>query len=277
MQSRLQYRHVLLALLAACGDSGPRRSAADNAPAARAAMVAERARTTETQIASVASFTAAQKLIRSAEMRIQVKDVRAAVQLADSIARTHGGMLADNQLSQDAQDRHESQLVLRVPSDRFAETVAALGQLGEVKTEAVKTQDITREYADLATRLAVKEQTVARLRTLLDTRTAKLADVLEVERELARSVTELEQQKGEQRFWDRQVAMSSIAVTFEERAAPRGLQISGPVASAFRSSLQVLGNSLAGAIYVVTFLLPWGMLAVATWWIVTQVRKRLRS
>ena len=41
---------------------------------------------------------------------------------------------------------------------------------------------------------------VTRLRSLLTTRAAKLSDLVEVERELGRAITELEQMEGERRF-----------------------------------------------------------------------------
>lgn len=272
-----------LAFVSACGNkvtqadktSMPQFEAMARA-ASPALVAAERAQSASGQGPAIASAFAAQKLIRSGELQIQVKDVRKAVSLADSLARIQGGLLADSRQSEDAQGRSEAHLVVRVPSDRFAAAVAALRQLGDVKGEAVNTQDITKEYADLTTRLAVKEQTVARLRSLLDNRTAKLSDVLEVERELARNVTELEQFKGEQRFYDHQVAISSIAVTVFDRVASRGSQLTGPIASAFASSLEVLGTSIGSAIYVIVFLLPWAVVAAICWWGLLRVRDRAR-
>jgi hypothetical protein len=271
-----------LALLLACGDRGglasgdsrERAYATDKAAAPALAPEVARAPAAPAQGASIASFWAAQKLIRSAQLRIEVKDVQQAVRSADSLVRQRGALVADSRLSQDAQDRRQAQLVIRVPSDRFAETIVALRQLGDVREEVLNTQDVTKDYADLETRLAVKEQTVARLRSLLDNRTAKLSDVLEVERELSRAVTELEQMKGEQRFYDQQIALSSLTLTLVDRAASRAVQFTGPIAAAFHRSLEVLGNSLAGLIYLITFLLPWVVLAIVLWWIVMRWRAR---
>src|SRR6185503_4110817 len=130
------------------------------------------------------------------ELQIQVRDVPKAVSSPDSISRTQNALLADSRVTQDGQGARTAQLLFRIPSDRFQPTLAARKTLGEVKRELVNTQDVTKEYADLETRLAVKEQTVTRLRALLDVRAGKLSDVLEVERELTRAVTELEQLKG---------------------------------------------------------------------------------
>ena len=260
-------------LLVACGDK------VSLAPRERATLVSSAVRvpSANTDGAPVETFFAVQKLIRSAELRIEVKDVPTAVRTADSVAKQNAAFVADSRITRDARDGQQARLVVRVLSDRLAATMAALRRLGDVREEAVNTQDITKEYADLDTRLAVKEQTVARLRLLIDNRTAKLSDVLEVERELARAVTELEQMKGERRYYDQQVALSTIIVSLFDQPASRSVQLTGPVAGAFRGSLDVLGTSLSGMIYLITFLIPWIAIAIPIWWLVTRLRGRARS
>jgi hypothetical protein len=136
---------------------------------------------------------------------------------------------------------------------------------------------VTKEYADLDTRLAVKEQTVTRLRSLIENRTAKLADVLEVERELARAVTELEEMKGARRYYDQQIALSTIKLSLVDHNAPRSAQLTGPVGAAFHNSLDVLGTSLSGVIYLITFLLPWLALIVPVWWLAYRWRTHAKQ
>jgi hypothetical protein len=226
--------------------------------------------------ASVASAFAGQKLIRNGDLRIQVSSVRRAMQAADSIGKARGAYLADSRASQDVVGRQEAYLLFRVPADKFSEMVTALKTLGDVKNESVNAQDITREYADLEIRLAVKQEMVTRLRTLLANRTAKLSDVLEVERELARAVAELEQLKGEKRYWDQQVALSSLTLTLFEEAAPNSVQFVEPVAAALRGSLELLGRSIAGVVSFVAFALPWTALALFAWWVFKRSGNRWR-
>src|SRR5258708_12067746 len=96
-----------------------------------------------------------QKLIRSGEIRIQLNDVDAGVRSADSISRAHGGQLADTRVNQTDRGIKDAQLVLRVPADRFDAAMAALRHPGQVRTEAISTQDIPRPYTDLQVRLAI--------------------------------------------------------------------------------------------------------------------------
>jgi hypothetical protein len=220
---------------------------------------------------------AEQKLIRSAELRMQVDRVPAAIQAADSIAKQRDALLADVRVNQDEQGRRSAQLVIRVPASRFAETLEALKRLGQVKTEAVTTEDVTKAYTDLETRLSVKQETASRLRALLASRTGKLSDVLDVERELSRVITEIEQMKGERRYYDQRIAVSSISVTLFEAGALLRPVIGSPIARAFRSSLEVLATSVAWLIYLVTFLVPWLLLATLLWWVAKQIKARRRT
>jgi hypothetical protein len=221
-----------------------------------------------------APATSGQKLIRTGELRIRVADVGPATRIADSIGRTFGAFMADTRISSDAGEGREARLVFRVPSERFMETVVAVRTLGEVQSETTTTEDITKAYADLATRLAVGEQTVARLRALLDSRTAKLADVLAVEKELARAVTELEAMKGERRFYDQQVAVSTLTLVLVERSHARLIQLTAPVSRAWESALDVLGTSLSALLYVVVFALPWLLLGLAVRWLIQRAGVR---
>jgi hypothetical protein len=221
------------------------------------------------------TYWASQKLIRSGDLRILVKDVRRAIDLADSIGARHGALLSGSRATGDAQASHDAELQFRVPADRFMETVAALRAIGDVRGESMSTQDVTREYADLETRLAVKTETVTRLRNLLATHTAKLGEVLQVEEELARAVTELEQLKGERRFYDQQIALSSLSVTlFEQVVVPPRARFTDPLVAACRHALEVLGTSLAAVVYGLVFILPWALLAMVFWWLYNLLRPR---
>jgi hypothetical protein len=226
------------------------------------------------QEATAATYWAAQKLIRTADMQIQVGDVTAALKATDSIARTNESLVADSRTTQDADGKKTANVVIRVPTTRFAGVLQALRGVGAVKQEGVATQDVTKEYADLETRLAVKEQTVGRLRGLLDSRSAKLSDVLDVERELSRAITELEQMKGERRYYDQQIELSTVKLVLFERTPSRVTQIAGPISGAFHNSLDILGNSVGVMIYLVVAIAPWILIAVGTVWGVTRLRRR---
>lgn len=227
----------------------------------------------QTAFAPPQSMWDGQKLIRTAELVIEVAHVDSALRTADSIAKQLDAFVADVRVSQAENRRGTAQLVVRVAASNFASVMAALRELGTVKHEGVSTQDITKEYADLAVRVAVKQDAVTRLRSILNSRPGKLSDVLDVERELSRAVTEFEQLKGEQRYYDERVAVSTVSVNLTEPGTLARPGIMSTITEALRRSTEVLTTSVAMLIYVVTFLIPWIPVAL----LVYALRHRLRG
>ena len=121
----------------------------------------------------------------------------------------------------------------------------------------------------------MKQQTVTRLRGLMENRTAKLSEVLEVERELGREVEELEQMKGEQRFYDQQIALSTVSLTLFERAPSQIAQAAKPIADALHDSLEILGRSIGTVVYLTVALVPWVLVVSAVSWLVVVLRRRV--
>ena len=213
------------------------------------------------------------KLIRTGELQVRVKDVGEAAERTDSIVHANGGLTTNTRISQQDNTRRRADITLRVPVNMLGKTVSALKALGETTDEASTQQDITKDYVDLETRLAVREQELARLRELLANRTGKLSDVLEVEREITRVVTDIEQMKGARRYYDNQVEMATIALTLFEAGALQpapGMSIG----IALRQSLQALNTSAGLLIYVLTLLLPWIILGLVVRWLVGFWRRR---
>lgn len=86
-----------------------------------------------------------EKLIRSAELRIQVRDVAAAARGADDVAHARAGLLADSHISLSERAPAEARLVLRVPADDFDAALDGVRRLGTVRSENESAGDVTRE------------------------------------------------------------------------------------------------------------------------------------
>ncbi len=291
----MKTRLAVLALCLGCGrQSGSRADLVDHAPAVAAQLRLADAMTTATAAQSVAMASPppspaaksdddapldvnavdSRKLIRNATMRLQVDSVARAIARVDSAAKTHEGAITDTHESRDPNGRGDGHIVLRVPIARFDALLADLRRIGKVQDEETSTDDITKQYTDLETRIAVKEETVGRLRVLLATRTGKLSDVVDLERELSRTVTELEQLKGERRYYDQQVAMSTVTLDLVEPNVIVASGVSTSASDALRHSLELLHASALAVIYTLTFLAPWLPLLVGAWWLQGKLRSR---
>jgi hypothetical protein len=217
------------------------------------------------------------KLIRTGGITVEVQDFHAASEKAASIALRFGGYVAGSRASRDEAGKYSGDLVFRIPAERFDAAFRELASLGHLEAESLNTEDVTKAYFDLEGRLRVARDAEARIREILRTRAARLADVLEAERELSRIVGEIEQMEGEHRFYDRQTALSTINATFHEPqslARPGSL---GPLRQAVHDSAGALATSVAALIYLVMYGLPWALLAALLWILIRRARRARRQ
>ncbi len=212
------------------------------------------------------------RLIYTASVSLEVADYRAAAERIAAMASRCGGYLAETESSLGRPGTRRGTLTVRVPASRFDGALAELRAIGEVRSESSQTQDITKEYADLETRLRVKRDVEARLRQLVRVRAAKVSELVDVERELGRVVEEIERMEGERRYFDQRVALSTIRVTaFEPRAIVDAGSF-GSLREALHRSFEVLVTSTAWLVYLVLFLTPWLGLATLGWFAVRLFR-----
>lgn len=281
---------VVSAVIAAGCLSERARPARDEAPAAAPASVAgagEQARAPGGSDASrsvdapsagatagLEAMAAARKLVRNGQVTVEVKSCAAATQALARLAATLGGYVSESRSQRDAQERERAWITLRVPAERFDELVSGTSGLGTLRSKSLNAQDVTKAYTDLETRLRVKRETAERLRDILRTRTAGLADVLAAERELARVTEEIEQAEGERRFYDQQVALSTLAVELLEPGSLARSSALDPLREALGDAARVLSASLAAMVYAVAFLAPWLFVLWVLWRLVRAWRAR---
>lgn len=220
---------------------------------------------------------AQQKLIRDGRIEIEVESVEAAIERIGAAAAARRALVAGSEVRRHADGRRSGTVTVKVPAVAFDDAVADLRELGEVRSETSSTQDVTKEYADLETRLAVKRRTRERLEALLARQSGSLADLLSVERELERVVTEIERMEGEKRYYDQRVAISTIVVVLFEPGAVLRPSAFDPLREALGEALEVLARSLAALVYVVTSAIPWVLLLWALWALVRRYRRRRRA
>lgn len=72
---------------------------------------------------------ASRKLIRTGQLTLEVADYGEAADKVAAVARARGGYLAESQSARGEHDRRQGTLTVRVPAERFEETVAALKQV----------------------------------------------------------------------------------------------------------------------------------------------------
>jgi hypothetical protein len=276
---------IQAALLVACQGServSEERGAVDQVAANKASSVVpmgarDRASPEETAAGTGSSdwFTPAavdpgsRLIIRTGQASIEVDSLRASMAQLRRIVQRVGGFVADASIQSGQNQVPSATLQVKVPSARFDELTEGLEPLGRLQFVNVGAQDVSEEYVDLAARVDNARRLEDRLVELLRTRTGKLQDVLQVERELARIREEIERMEGRLRFLKASAQLSTLSIHLFQ---PPPLVASHPgysvIAEAFKTAWRNFVGLLAGAIASLGFVTPilvlgWGAVVVA--------------
>lgn len=207
-----------------------------------------------------------QKIIRSANIRIQVNNATKAAEKARTIVEDMGGLVTNSSSYEDDAGNTSVSITLKVPSGKLDEAMAKLTTLGDVRQEDISARDVTEQYVDLEARLGNAKRVEKRLLDLLDNKTAKLEDMIKVEKELGRVRENIESMVARKRYFDSRVSLSTIeAVFFEPRGFGRG--IFEPISGLLQRSLSAFTASIALLIVFLSAAVPWFILMIALGWL----------
>jgi hypothetical protein len=160
------------------------------------------------------------KLIRNAELNLEVSNPAESQRRIASIAETRGGFVVTTDASQ-RQDNDKSRpettvrIVVRVPAAQFDAAVNEIrGAASRVMQDKTTGQDVTEEYIDLEARIRTKQALEAQFLEIMK-QAKSVTDALEVQRQLAEVRTEIEQLEGRRRYLENQSSLSTITITLQ--------------------------------------------------------------
>lgn len=145
---------------------------------------------------------------------------------------------------------------------------------GRITQQTVSTEDLTRAIVDTEARLRAQTALRDRLQQLLRNRPGRLADLLEVERELARVQGEIDAVQSNLAVMRTRVAMSELTITY--RSAPRSVASDTflPLRDAFANFLGIVVGGFAVIITLIAGLIPIAAVVVPIVWFMLRWRKR---
>ncbi len=167
-----------------------------------------KAKTTDPASAS-SKVGIAQMLIFVAQLHLQVDSKRFAVSIdaVVDIAVAMGGYISK-------QDNRS--VTVRVPSARFRDAMKEMEKLGDDTHRSVQAQDVSEEYHDLSIRLKSLLATRKRIEEFLK-KAKTIAEVLQIEKQLARLNGEVDRIQGRMRYLAARAALSTITVALKPK------------------------------------------------------------
>ncbi|WP_406441805.1 DUF4349 domain-containing protein [Streptomyces sp. NBC_00631] len=193
----------------------------------------------------------ANRIIRTASLTVQVKDVPKALDSARSTAEDAGGYVGNETTSRDSEGREHTRVVLRVPTEKYDAVLTGLQGAGKLIDRTAKAQDVTDQVVDVDSRIRSQRASVARVRELMD-RAAKLSDVVTLEGELSSREADLEALLAQQASLKDRTSMATITLSLTQT----------PVAKTTKDDSPGFVDALSGGWHVFVTMLRWIALAV---------------
>ncbi len=166
---------------------------------------------------------------------------------------------------------------MKIPSNKYENFLKEIRSIGKIRREFLNSQDISKEYFDLQTKLKSKETVKIRLEKLLANRTAKLSEVLEVERELERILTEIDLLKGSLRFYDNRIEYATFDVFLNERIKSMPSDELESILAPFKNFIRNILFSFGVFVSLLAWLIPWILVATGIYFLIRLILKKLKK
>lgn len=171
----------------------------------------------ETTTGAPASPDANRKLIRNAQVELEVVRFDEAVQKITALVTRDRGYIATSSSEKQQNGKLRGTVVVKVLPETLDAFLLKLRDLGEVKNQTLGTDDVTKQYLDTDSRLKNARVMEQRLIEILRTKTGKVSDLLEVEKELGRVREQIEQMQGSLKYLDAQVQFATVTISLAEK------------------------------------------------------------
>lgn len=221
-------------------------------------------------------------IIRTAALTIVTKEFENTRAAMEQMVRKHGGYIAQLSTSGRPGSAHSLSATVRIPADKLDTALAELKSLGRIEGETVSGEEVTQQYVDLVARLANARHTELRLVQVLQQRTGKVADVLEVEREIARVREEIERMDAQRKNLEKQVQFATVSLRItEEYKAQVGVPEASIGTQMWNAAVDGYRTLTETALGLALFLLRQGPVLLfwvaLLWWPARFVWRRVRA
>jgi hypothetical protein len=199
------------------GFAGPRKEQAAGQGGGAGAAAQQPQQTEEPQLK--------RKIIRSGEVEFEIGSFDTAVATVSKIAEEEQGYIGTVNSEKLPNGKVRGTVVVRVPPDRLDTLLLKLRALGELKSQRIGSQDVTKAYYDLESRLRAARTMEERLLKIIREGKGEIKDLLQAEKELGEWRTKIEGFEGELRYYNALISLSTLTVTLYEKEikAPAGV------------------------------------------------------
>lgn len=218
--------------------------------------------TSSTQIAATANIDWDKKIIKTATLRLEIKDFKKYNNYVHGATKQYGGYIALEEQNL-TDDKLETVITIKVPLAQFENLMNGLpADDAKVLERKINTDDVGGEIADTRSRLEAKKQ--MRLKYLEFLKQSKsMTEVLQVQNEINEIQEQIESATGRMNFLSHQTAYSTINLNFYQPLEGYSSTDSAPsfltrITDSFKTGMSWIKELIIGLIAVWPLLLITG-------------------
>lgn len=165
---------------------------------------------------------AQRKIIRTGDLEFEV-DVfdNTVAQITKLIGAIPGAFVMTVNSDRLPNGKVKGSIVVRMPPEHLDKFVLDLrkdlAKTGELKSQRIGSQDVTKQYTDIESRLRAARAMEERLIKIIQNGKGEIKDLVAAERELGVWRTKIEEYEGEIRYYNNQVGLSTLTITAFEK------------------------------------------------------------
>ena len=172
---------------------------------------------TQNRVEAINPVITNRKLIRNAAVDLEIVAFDDGIQKITAFANEEKGYVVTTRSQKQANGKLKGEIVVKVLPENLDRFLQKIRGLGELKNQTLGTEDVTKAYFDTDARLKNARVMEQRLIDMLKTKTGKVSDLLQVEKELGRVREEIEKMQGELKYWDSQVQFATVTISLAEK------------------------------------------------------------
>jgi len=219
-------------------------------------------------------------IIKTGTMNLETEKYDDALNQINDYVKRAGGFVTNSSTSVNPSGKKQGTLTIRINSDKYDAMLKDMSNFGKILNSQINGNDVTSEYIDLQARMNTQTELEKRLLNLLNEKTAKLIDVVEVEQKLSNVREVIEKTQGRMKYLKNQTDYSTLSLSIYEPSLLNTSSGGGffyEIGNGFSKGLEGFTEVLAGMITFVIALTPILLLISALIFISIHFYKKLRA
>jgi hypothetical protein len=163
------------------------------------------------------------KIIKTADVSLQVDNVTGAAAAVETIGTSAGGYVSTTNIGTDYNGQPYGTVEIRIPATQFDSALSGVQAIGKVTSLSTQGQDVTEEYVDVQAQITAYQNQIAQYNVIMKNAT-DVTDVLAIQQQIDTVQTNLDRVTGQMKYLNSQIDYSTITVTLQEPAPVGGTQ-----------------------------------------------------